>query len=264
MKRTTIDDAALQTLAVLVYGDSGIGKTTSLKTLISNPTMEDKVILAVSERSTTPLRGSNFQTVLLLEKWPDVQELYSAFLAPDALEDKELAEAVKRCRVLAIDSLSEISDICMKHIIGVDRKQLVKERTGGKAETPENVYADLMTLEDYGLYRNRMLGFISAFCHLPVNLVATCSSGWSKDKDGGDTLRTPGLAGKSARECAAYFDLVLYMTDQGTGTEPRRVWQTYNNGRILAKDASGKLNPFEPTDWTALFSKILNSKEPTS
>ncbi|MCK4624048.1 MAG: AAA family ATPase [Phycisphaerae bacterium] len=261
MKRTTIDDAALQTLAVLVYGDSGIGKTTSLKTLISSSTMEDKVILAVSERSTIPLRGARFHTVLQLEKWPDVQELYSAFLAPDDLEDKELVGAIKRCRVLAIDSLSEISDMCMRHIVEVDRKQLVKERTKGKTETPDNVYADLMTMEDYGLYRNRMLNMISAFCHLPLHFVATCSAGWSKDATGGDTLRTPGLAGKSARECASYFDLVLYMTDQGTGTEPHRVWQTYNSGRVLAKDASGKLGPFEPTDWTALFSKILNDKE---
>jgi len=111
MKRTTIHDAALQTLAVLVYGDSGIGKTTSLKTLISSPTMEDKVILAVSERSTIPLRGASFHTVLQLNKWPDVQELFTAFAAPQNLEDTELVEGIvldKEIQGICLDTAREL------------------------------------------------------------------------------------------------------------------------------------------------------------
>lgn len=261
MRRTTVDDASLQKLRLLVYGPSKIGKTTSLLTLISDATMEDKVILAIGERGVIPLRGSGFQTVVKLDQWPDVQELYGAFAAPDSLEDKELAEAVKRCRVLVIDSLSEVADMCVKHILDIDRKDLIGRRTEGKRNTPKDVYEEQMTLEDWGLFGTRMLNMISAFCHLPIHFIGTCSEGWSKDKHGGDTVRAPGFSGRTARDCGQFFDQVLYMTDQGTGNKPNRVWQTYHSGRILAGDASGKLDSFEPPDWTALFSKILNDKE---
>jgi len=55
---------------------------------------------------------------------------------------------------------------------------------------------------------------------------------------------------------------VCYMTevigDDGVGV---RVWQTRNDGLVIAKDASAVLDPFEATDWTALFKKILAGRK---
>ena len=48
---------------------------------------------------------------------------------------------------------------------------------------------------------------------------------------------------------------------KGEDGNPIRVWQTFNDGKIMAKDASGVLDSYEPADWTALFKKILGTKE---
>ena len=37
------------------------------------------------------------------------------------------------------------------------------------------------------------------------------------------------------------------------------MWRTFNDGTIIAKDASGALDTFERPDWTAVFKKILGS-----
>jgi len=247
VKVTSVDDVALQTISALVHGDSGMGKTTSLKTL-----PPEKTVLAVSERSLIPLRGMKFLSVLQLETWDDTRELYKMFTSADD-------ETFKQCKVLAIDSLSEISDMCIRQIVEVDRKLLVSGRTSGKSTAPKGIYEEQMGMEDWGLYRTRMTNLISALTHLPVHVIMTCLSAWSKDKDGGDTLRTPNLSGKVSRECAAHFDLVLYMESRKDAEgNPARVWRTFNDGRSIAKDASGKLDPYEETNWTKLYSKILN------
>ena len=113
-------------------------------------------------------------------------------------------------------------------------------------------------MEDWGLYKTRILNMINHFCHLPLHIIVTCRAKWSEDKQGRSVLRTPNLSGKSAYECAAYFDEVLHMeANEGEDGKPGRVWRTFNDGRVIAKDASGILDPLEETNWTKLFTKIL-------
>jgi len=258
MRAANIDqDAALNTVSCLVYGDSGVGKTTSLRTLPQAST-----VVAVSERSAIPLRGTRFAGLLQLGDWEDVELLYTAFANPQSLIATELEgqiEAIENAKCLAIDSLSELSDMCIRHIVRVDRPEMCKERSKNRSTRPQNTYEDQMGLEDWGLYRTRMLNMISAFCHLPIHIVVTCLATWLKDKAGNDTFRTPNLGGKSSRECAAYFDCVLHMEGRTTDGKPERVWRTATDGMIVAKDASGLLDPFEETDWSKLFGKLLNN-----
>lgn len=236
----------MQYLRALVHGESGIGKTTSLGTL-----PEDRVIVAVGERGAIPLRAKNFET-RIFETWGDVQELYTEFRKPVMIGDKP-------CAVLAVDSLSEISELCKEQIIRVDRKALIKERTRDKNDKPAGIYDDQLTQEDWGVYRSRMSSLISAFCHLPIHVIFTCLSAWTEDRRTGTLHITPNMNGKLALECPAFFDLVLHMEatkdDEGS---PSRVWRTYNDGQILAKDASGALAPFEQPSWSYVFKKILN------
>lgn len=258
MKLTTTDDQSLTYLRILVHGDSGIGKTTSLQTLKAKA---DKVLICVSERGTVPLRKHKF-ACLPLNTWDDAREIIRYFVAPDDyfVEGDPIRAAVKRCKILAIDGLSEMHDQCIRQIVGVDKKALSTAR--GKSKAEKN-YEDQMGLEDWGLYKARMLNMISAFCHLPVNVIFTCLSAWSKDKTGGETFRTPGLSGKAALECPRFFDLVLHMEagpekdDKGKSIS---VWRTFNDGRIIAKDATGVLDAFETTDWLKIFGKILGKQ----
>jgi len=255
MKLTNTKDRGLTTIKALVHGNSGIGKTTSLTTL-----PPERTVIAMMERGAVPLRNHAFD-VVVIEEWADARNLYLALRDPEACEAKDLAEKLKGKDILALDSLSELSVLCQRQIVTVDRKNLISERTGKKRDTPESVYEDQMTMEDWGLYRTRMNNMLSAICHLPMHVVVTSLSAWSKDKQGGDVYRTVNLAGKAAQECPAFFDLVLYMESQGAGEDEHRVWRTFNDGEVMAKDASGVLARFEETDWSKLFAKILKGSK---
>jgi hypothetical protein len=207
-----------------------------------------------------PLSRHDFNA-LKITCWKDAQRFYQVVANPEQIEDDALKKVIGEIRIIAIDSLSELADMGMRHILEVDRKQLVQERTGGKANRPEKVYEDLMTMEDWNLLNSRIRGLLAAFCQLPYHVIFTCLSTWSKDREGGATFRTPALSGQLATKCPAYFDLVLYMESQaaGGGGQGTRLWRTFNDGRIIAKDASGVLAPHEPPDWTAVFTKILGN-----
>lgn len=254
MKLTNTKDQSLTRIKALVHGDSGIGKTTSILTL-----PVERTVIASRERDTIPLRHQEY-SVLAIEGWEDVKTIYQLFMNPEAEGLEPFLPAIKDKDILVIDSLSKLSELCMQHIITVDRRILIKTRTGGKRDTPENVYEEQMQIEDWQLYRTRMNNLLSAFCGLPIHVIMTALSAWSTDKDGGATLRTPNMSGKLAQECAAHFTLVLHMESQGTGDAETRVWRTFNDGRILAKDASGVLDHYEEANWSKLFAKILTGE----
>jgi hypothetical protein len=255
MKLTTTDDQSLTYLRILVHGDSGIGKTTSLRTLKPEA---DKTIICVSERGTVPLRKHKFRC-LPLDCWDDARVIIGYFRTIGKGEPNDaIQNAVNVCKILVIDGLSELHDQCVRNIVEVDKKALAAARGKGKADKN---YEDQMGLEDWGLYKSRMLNMISAFCHLSVHVIFTSLSAWSKDKEGGDTYRTPGLSGKAALECPRFFDLVLHMeAAKDSDGKHTCVWRTFNDGRIIAKDATGDLAPFEPADWMTVFGKILGTK----
>ncbi len=259
MKLLHTSDTELTLIRAILYGDSGAGKTTSLKTLPLPGTL-----LAVCERDTLPLRNENYP-VVYLENWLDVQALYLALTGQDT-GNKALADLVTGKRILVIESLNEIADLCMTHILTVDRPNMVKDRTKNERTSPKGVYEDAMTIEDWGTFGRRMLNLISVFCHLPIHVIFTCIAAWPKGADGNDAERHLGIPGKMVpMGCPKLFGLVLYMHAMETEdpNEDRRVWRTFNDDKIYAKDSTGILDRFEEPDWTKLFTKILGTKGKT-
>ncbi len=257
MKLTSTDAEELRYVRALVYGETGIGKTTSLRTLVP-----DRTSIALCERGALPLQEMSFP-VFHLEDWEDVGQLYKMFTFPERIEDEKNKAIVAQTKVLVVDSLSEVGDLCWAQILHKDRPALLKERAKGKdaKSSPEGIYADNATMEDWGVYGHKMMRLISAYCHLPLHVIFTCGADTQKDKQSNDTNRLPALGGKTARKCLALFDLVLYMkTVLDSDGKGSRVWQTYNDGFVLAKDASGKLSPEEPPNWLKLFQKLLPKK----
>jgi hypothetical protein len=250
MRVTTTKDKGLTLVRALLHGDSGVGKTTSLKTL-----PPDKTVIVATERGLLPLRGTEY-TVLKPDGWLDVAAVPGLFRDPSAIADECIKTAVGGARILAIDSLSMVQDICAKHIVEEDRKALTLQRTNDKRDTPTGIYAEQLAQEDYGLLRTRMKRWVAAVCDLPVHVVMTCGTQWVSDNYSGMTYKAPSLAGKTALEIPAYFDLVLHM-ESANGS---RSWRTANDGRTIAKDASGVLGELESPNWNSVFAKILGGK----
>jgi hypothetical protein len=252
MRISSTQDTEMNYLTCCVHGDSGSGKTTSLGTL-----PQDRTFIAIGERSAIPLREMDFKCTRF-ETWTELCNIVAAFIDPESIADKATRAVVDACTIFSLDSLSEASTCLKNHIVGVERRKLLSNRSGGATELPENIYEDLMTKEDWGLYLSKMLGIIRCLTQIKKHVIVTCRSAWRKDKDGHDTLRTMNLSGASALEAPAYFDLVLYMESVGSGEEEKRTWRTFNDGRIIAKDSTGKLVRYEDTDWGAVFTKILS------
>lgn len=268
MKLTTTSAQEITHVNALVYGDSGCGKTTSIKTL--NP---EFTLVANCERGTLPLRSMDFAR-LDLETFDDLRELCRLFKNPDGIDDKKLQAIVQRTKTLVLDSLSEVNELGATEIIKKSRLTVLAERdkSGNKDKKHEaaiGAYADILTLEEYNVHRVRVSNFLRALGQLPVNVVVTCRAGWFKDEVAGETLRAPNMYGRMATEAPAHFDLVFHMesatsfrTSDGDGGS-KRVWRTERTNRIIAKDASGVLDKFEETDWGKVFKKILGNGKKT-
>lgn len=256
MKATTTDAEDLTYVRALVYGDSGVGKTTSLGTL-----PVEGVTIAVCERSVLPLREKSYK-VLHLETWADAYALPLAFKNPDGVEDKAIQDIVKGTRLLVIDSLTAVGELCWKLILKVERPQLQADREKSQnKEKPLLVYEDLATMEDWGVYGRKMMNLITAINHLPVTVIMTALEGARKNKQGVETDRVPDIGGQTSLKCGALFDEVFNMISR-TDAEGKneRVWQTFTEGLVRAKDSSGVLDPYEKPDWVAVLKKIKGDK----
>jgi hypothetical protein len=110
----------------------------------------------------------------------------------------------------------------------------VQDRTGGKESTPKGIYSEQLAQEDYGLLRTRVKNFCSSLTSLPINVIMTCGSVWIRDQHTGISRYAPQLAGKTAMEIPAYFDLVLFMesTPEGTRNGERSTTDFHCQGRI--------------------------------
>ena len=252
MKLRHTSDEELTKISALLFGITGIGKTTSLDTL-----PEEGTLILCGERGTLPLRLKNYQ-VLTFVDWTEIHWLIRACGNPEIVNDAEIKAAMQGAKIIVLDSLNECSDVCIRQIVQVDRRIVMLERSEGKRDTPVKIYEEQMAKDDWGLYKTRMMNLMSALGHLPIHVIVNCLEGWREDKDGGVMLRTVALSGQAARDAPSCFDLVLHMenaTDQEGN--PCRVWRTATDGEIIAKDGSRMLNEFEPTNWTDLFKKIL-------
>lgn len=263
MKLIKMDDQELQYLKILVYGITGIGKTTSLKTL--GP-LGKNALIVIPERGAGPLRGTALEG-LRFSTWEQVRTLIRLFMSSGKLpakeEDPDVEDSVRKavvdCKLLVIDSLSSLHDMLIEHIVTVDRKDLLNARGKTAKEAARKMHDGIMTLDDWGAYKTRLLNFIRVLSHLDVHIICTALGLFVEDKKGLlDTKWAPALSGKSALECLQHFGQVFSMESMtDTGGVEKRVWRTKTDGRIQAKDESGLLDEFEETNWLNVIRKIM-------
>lgn len=205
---------------ILVYGQSGIGKTTICGTL---PESEALIISAESG------------LLCLADKSIDVIEVKSYDAVRAAYSYLQKCEDQGKYKYIGIDSLTEISDLVVKSLKAKD-----------EYKNPSN------TLKMWGEFNEIMIGLIKAFRDLPRHIVFTALS--DDVNDGGIITKKPLISGSKAQGLMpSYFDEVFYLT---LNQENEREISTQPSHQFIAKDRSGKLAGTEQPNLTQIINKI--------
>lgn len=174
----------------LLFGPTGVGKTTLLGTAQEDPRTAPMVILDF-EGGTNSLVGLDID-VIQIRDWNDYDEAYD-FLESDSTDN--LYNSV------SIDSLSETHMFSVLNILDDQAEKRIE-----KNQSP-----DLANEGDYGIALVQMRRLIRRFRDLPLHVFFT-----ALDQDGTEPgigiIKKPALFGKLANEAPGLMDLVAYYT----------------------------------------------------
>jgi len=210
-------------IKVLVYGRSGMGKTTLCGTAPAP-------LIISAEAGLLSLRHKRIP-VIQIKQLSDLEDAYRWLTTnPDA----------KHVQTVCIDSISEIAEVCLNAA-----KRATKD--GRKA---------------YGDYVDNMLPAIKAFRDLSgKHVVVTAKQGANKDEFTGMTSFGPNAPGQQLPKDLPYLFDEVWNANVGVNADGTRYHyiRTQADLQYEAKDRSGVLDEIEYPDLTNMFGKILAS-----
>lgn len=212
-----------QGIKCVVYGGTGAGKTSLIRTLKGN------VLILSAEAGLLSLAGLDADVVEI----DSIQTLRNVHAA--------LAKGGHGYDWVCLDSLSEIAEVVL-----ADEKE--------KSKDPRQAYGSLI---------DTMLGVCRAFRDLPVNVYMCAKEERYKDEATGRVMYALSMPGsKLGNQIPYLFDEVLRLVvgkNRETGAVERWI-QTAPEPTSDAKDRSGKLAQFEPPDLAHVVAKIKGEK----
>lgn len=214
-------------LNILIYGDSGTGKTTLAGSADDVPEMRS-VLLIDLEGGTESLRNSYPEVdTVRVQSWKEMQEVYDALHRGD-----------HGYNTVIVDSLTE----CQKFNMYTIMTELVNRKT----DEGKDVDPDIPSVREWGKNIEQMRKFVRAMRDLPIHTIFTALEQQKKDDKTGAVQVKPSLSGKLADEVAAFLDVVMYyyvkeVPTEGGESEIKRVLLTRRTAKHTAKDRSGKL-----------------------
>ena len=226
--RLTNTDTIQTYINMIVYGDSGVGKTTLTGTAPSP-------LIISAEGGLMPLKGKGID-VFEIKTRADCNEVFEWL--------KLSAEAKAKYKTVCLDSMSEIAEVLL-----ADELALTKDAR-----------------QAYGVMANEMSILIRSFRDLPYNTVFVAKTKKIVAEASGRITYMPSVPGQSLLQNLPYFfDEVMFMNFGTTAEGVKfRYLQTVGDAQYVAKDRSGALLPMEKPDLKYLFNKIqlkLNPKE---
>jgi len=228
-------------LNILIYGDSGVGKTTLAGSADAVPGMRPVLVVDV-EGGTESLRDPypDVETVRV-KSWQEMQNLYDVLYVGD-----------HPYKTVVLDSLTEIQKFNMNNIMN----DLLMKHPDRELDVP--------SMREWGINLEQMRRMVRGFRDLEMHTIMTALEKDDRDDLTGKRRVLPMLSGQLAKQVAAFMDVVGYyyvkQIGQGDGAEFRRLLLTQATDKYTAKDRSGKLPAVvEAPDMPALF-KLMYPK----
>jgi phage nucleotide-binding protein len=211
---------------VLIYGDSGIGKTTLIGSL------PGKVLIVSAESGLLSLSfasGDDRFDVVEIEAVDDLIAVH-----------KHLTSKTHGYDWVALDSISEIAEV----VLTAEKKKVSDPR------------------QAYGAVIERVTAAMRAFRDLPIGVYFSAKLAKVKDDATGRITYGISMPGAKLGDAVPYlFDEVFRLVcvdevDPDGNRVPVRYLQTSGDARSIAKDRSGALDPLEPADLGAVVAKM--------
>lgn len=208
-----------QFVNILVYGESGVGKTTLCATAPAP-------LIISAEGGLLSLSGHDIPVFEITNR-DDCNDIF------DWIEQSK--EAAK-FQTICLDSLSEIAEVLL-----ADEKAINRDARAA-----------------YGTMNDELAILIRGFRDLPKNVYFTCKTKKIIDEVSGAISYTPSVPGKQMLDGLPYFfDEVAVMRHGMTKDKKAyRYLQTVGDRQYIAKDRSGKLRPAEIPDLSYIFKTI--------
>lgn len=228
---------------ILVYGDSGTGKTTLAGSADDVPNMRPVLFIDI-EGGTESLRHSYpaVETVRITT-WKEMQDVYN-----------ELHEGRHGYQTVVLDSLTEIQKFNMYNIM----HDLAQKRP--------DLDSDVPGMREWGKNLEQIRRMVRGFRDLEMHTIFTALARTDKDDKTGVRTTKPSLSGKMADEVAAFLDVVVYYYVKQIGDGPeadfKRLLLTQKTDSQVAKDRTGKLPMVLEQPTMTMINDIMSGKAP--
>lgn len=218
-------DIATNGMKILTYGESGAGKTTLIATL-------PKPLIISNEGGLLSIKGIDLPYIEI-KSMADLTEVYTWLKSS---EDAQKYESI------AIDSLSELSEICLA--------EMKAELINGKPKDGRMAYGDMA---------EKMRKVIRAFRDLPKHIYMSAKLDKATDEQG-RILYSPKLEGAQLGKDVPYFfdfcfALQIHKDQEGN---KQRYLLTEGDGLWTAKQRGYALAPYELPNLGAIIEKVQN------
>jgi hypothetical protein len=228
------------TFNILIYGESGVGKTVLAGSSCVVPEMSPVLLLDVEGGTLSLQKRYPEVDVARIKTWADIVNIYNEI---------KKAGPNSYYKTIIVDSLTETQNVGMSAIM---RRAVKKD---------EERDPDLPGIGEWGKNTNQMRALIRSFRNCEhINTVFTCLAARDQDKKG-NWYTHPALSNKLAREAAGFFDVVLYMYTQDNpnqGGPPLRLLLTQKMKGIVAKDRTDRLPPVVGDENTSPTARLLH------